>query len=216
GEYLAIVWLVALAAVAATAAAMRVRGPAATLAYSIEALVWAFGVIYTGGASSPLMPYVVAPVFAAGMAALMPGAITVSGIAALGLVVAQGIAASTDVAMMESVAEFSTLAAQFLVISLVVGLLAAWVGSLRIRDHEGTQYYQAHRLLEQLYAITTRLPGALDPVAAAEVLLGHVVKAAERGATTARSGAALLIQAGGELPVPASHAGTTRRRLRDL
>jgi signal transduction histidine kinase len=210
GEYLAIVWLVALAAIAATAAAMRVRGPAATFAYSIEALVWAFGVIYTGGARSPLMPYVVAPVFAAGMTALMPGAFTVSGIAALGLVVAQGIAASADLAMAESIAEFSTLAAQFLVISLVVGLLAAWVGNLRIRDHEGTQYYQAHRLLEQLYAITTRLPGALDPVAAADVLLGHVVKAAERGGMTRVSEAAVLIDAGGELLVPVAHRGTER------
>jgi signal transduction histidine kinase len=210
GELEAIGWLLALVAVAGVAAALRVHGPAATFSYSIEALIWAFGVVFSGGAHSPLMPYAVAPVFAAGMAALMPGAFTVSGIAALGLVVAQGIAASMHLAAMESIADFSTLAAQFVVLALVVGLLAAWVGSLRIRDQDGAQYLQAHRLLEQLHAITTRLPGALDPITAADTLLHAVVKAVNRGGTTRVSEAAVLIEAGGDLLVPAAHHGSER------
>ncbi len=210
GEREAIAWLAVLCAVAATAAGFRVSGPAATFAYSMEALIWAFAVVYSGGARSALMPYAVAPVFAAGMSALMPGAFTVSGIAALGLVVAEGIAASMDLTSMESIAEFSTLAAQFVVLSLVVGLLAAWVGSLRVRDQDGAQYLQAHRLLEQLHAITTRLPGALDPIAAAGALLDAVVNAVNRGGATRVSEAAVLMEAGGELLVPVAHYGTDR------
>ncbi|MCI0686424.1 MAG: histidine kinase [Sporichthyaceae bacterium] len=200
GEPEALLWLCGLVGIALAGAQVSNR-TLVTGFLGLEAITWGYGVVATGGEMSPLLPYLIAPLFAAGLAVSVPGVFATAGAASVGLTAASAI-------MNYGVTtEFSVSVGQFLIIATLVGLIAAWLRSLRLRTRPDAPYVEAHRLLGQLHSVALRLPGTLDLVSIAGTLLDRVAPSAE-AAGFAES--AVLIDAGGERLVPLAHRGSER------
>ena len=89
----ALLWLAGLSAVALVGSRLTNR-ILRTAVFGLEALIWAFGVVATGGPMSPMLPYLIAPLFATGFTVSVPGAFVVAGAACLVVWPLQRIAAS--------------------------------------------------------------------------------------------------------------------------
>ena len=200
GEPEALLWLGGLVGVALLGAQLTNR-TLLTMALGLEALVWALGVVSTGGGTSPLLPYLIAPLFAAGFTVSVPSVFAVAGAASVGITAASAITGDGITR------EFSAAVGQFLIIATLVGLIAAWLRSLRLRTRPDAPYLEAHRLLAQLHSVALRLPGSLDLVTIAGALLDQVAPTGEAAGFVE---SAVLVDAGGERLVPLAHRGAER------
>lgn len=194
-------WIGALA-VAGTAASLLEQHPfGGLIGRSAEVVVWAMAVNFTGHDLSPLLPYLLAPVFAGGLLARFAGAAMAAGMAAIALLVTISVP-QDDL----DVKDYSIAAAQWTVIALLGGLVAAWARRLQqaAGDAQLSAYAEAHSLLSQLYTVTRQLPGSLDPRTTAEGLVEAVARVARFRA------AAVLVRTDGDRLTPLAFRGENR------
>lgn len=164
------VWLVGLA-LAAAAGSIPISSPKWRISLPIAEAVIAAAVIgqaTTGMAA--LLPYLLAPAFAAG---LVHGAFWPPLIAATAYLImsAQALIVRYD----DLRTYFSTLTT-WVLLSVAVGLLGSWVRRLRQQPTATVDpgYAAAYRLLAQLHTVSRQLSAGLDPVALAHSLLERV------------------------------------------
>lgn len=164
----------------------------------LESLTAASGTIVVADAGLPLLVCLPSTTIAAGLGAGYLGSALTGGTAAGVLLVGRVLRAD------DGAAAFSGAAAQWVLVAMVSGLLAARIHGISREDHPQEDYAEAHRLLAQLRAVTRGLPGSLDPGTVAQSLLDDGIDAAE-----AKFGAVLL-HIGGEQLVPLALHGYRR------
>ncbi len=194
-------WIGGVAVAAVVASFLERNALGGLLGRSGEVIVWAAAVNATGHDLSPLLPYLLAPVFAGGLLARFAGAAMAAGMAAIALLVTLSLPQG-DI----DTKDYSIAAAQWTVIALLGGLVAAWARRLQqaAGDAQVSAYAEAHSLLSQLYTVTRQLPGSLDPRTTAEGLVEAVAR-------TARfSAAAVLIRTEGDRLTPLAFRGEDR------
>jgi signal transduction histidine kinase len=193
-------WIAAVGVVGAAVSVLERTPLAGILGRIGEIAVWTIAVHSTGHELSPLLPYLLAPVFAGGLLAQATGALIAAGAGATALLI--GLAVPDDL----QVKDYTVAAAQWTVIALMGGLVAAWARRLQdeATEAESNAYVEAHSLLSQLYQVTRQLPGSLDPATTAETLIEEV-------STFARfSTAAVITRTQGERLAPLARRGTDR------
>lgn len=175
----ALLWLAALVGAAGLVALLR----RATLADSLAALSGAgplvlesagcaLGVLFTGGSASPLLPYLIAPAFAAGFSgqgrAGWRARVIVPGGAALVLVVGRALV-HADAA----VGTYAATVTLWLLLAVGADLVATWVSLLSRPELRSDQasYVVAYRLLDQLRPVARKLSTGLGISALAEDLI---------------------------------------------
>ncbi len=196
------VWWIVSVALAGVISSVLERNPVSgVLGRIFEVIVWAVAVNATGHDMSPLLPYVLAPVFAGGLLAGAAGALACTGFAGGAMLSAASLAADEIDAK-----DYILATAQWTIIALMGGLVAAWAQRLQehVSDQATTVYSEAHSLLSQLYTVTRQLPGSLDPVSTADAVLEDITRIARF------SSAALVVRAGGDRLVPLAHRGEDR------
>lgn len=184
----AFAWSGVIVAAAIVGTVPQWKGNALRLVAVLESVACVGAVLQSGGASSPLFPYLLAPAFSAGLLTGVPGALLPPGFAGLTLVIAGELEDRGDT--------FATASAQWVMLSLAAGLIAAWIGRL-LAPAEGAaeqveaSYAAAYRLLAQLRPVARQLSVGLDPVTIAEGLLQTLRSQYEfeRGAVMVRTGA---------------------------
>ena len=133
----------------------------------VEALLVGLIIATTSPYDPALLPYLVVPALSAGLAGGWRWAVMTAGAGWLGLImrgVFQGHA--------QLVGQYLVDAAQWSLLALAVGLLAAWVRRIQTQRASDTETYaQAVRLLTQLRTVARQLSGGLDTVALAEQAL---------------------------------------------
>ena len=162
-----------------------------------SAVLTAAAAALTGGARSPLLPYLLAPGLSIGLVAGRVQVVVVSGAAAGALLATAGLTGHLEDAV------FVTAGAQWVLLCLALGLLAVWVRQLPAVP-DGNRYAEARGLLRQLHRVTRRLPGGLDATAAADGLLDRC----QEVVASARS--VVLVQAEGEALIPLAVRGAPR------
>ena len=177
------------------------------MATCAEAVFAGATVALGGGAMSPMLPYLLAPGLALGLAGtsrqvVLSSMATVVGLTGGRIAYELGARPVPD----SPLDEFVVTTGQWVLLSLAFGLIAGWAQRLVVVPPATREerYAEARELLEQLRGVTRRLPGGLDVTSSAETLL-------ERCAEVARSSrSAVLVQpAPGQL-VPAAVRGTQR------
>lgn len=159
-------------------------------------------VALTGGATSPLLAYLPAPVLAAGLRYGQLYAVVYGGQIAAMLILGRTLIGPAD----GSWQTFSSAAAQWVVLSVAVGVLA---DRIRKFPNQGkaeidASYEEALLLLGQLRNVTRRLPGSLDPVFVAEAMLESCAQLANFQT------AAVLVHTGDERLAPLATRGMQR------
>jgi signal transduction histidine kinase len=187
-------WLLPAAMAGGLALAQARVGLLWRAAVTAELVVAAVGIPLTGGARSALLPYLLAPLFAIGYRAgvryvFLGGGVT-AGILAGGLA-------------RDDTNDYAVVAATWVLLALLFGLIAAWARLLAGSEDPATRYAEVSRLLGELRGVARRLPGSLDPVSAAENLLDECAEATpyDRGAVllaTSRDRLAPLVVRGAE------------------
>ncbi len=168
---------------------------------TLEACVAAAGITAPPADRSGLLPYLLAPAFAGGLLyGLMP-AINTAGMAALVLLVGHLLAHNP-----QSLHSFGADSAQWVLLALAVGLLAAWIRRLAAASASSDvnrSYEAAYELLSQLRTVSRQLSGGLDAVSLAQALLQELQSRIgfDRGA--------VLIRAEGGRLVPLALEGTS-------
>lgn len=187
--WLRIGWLAVIAAAASWPLPRTRPGRGA----AVLEVAGAAAVVGSGGDTSfALLPYLLAPCLAAGLrGGVVWAAVTVAcaeaALVGTGLVVRPA----------AELGDFFVVVAEWTLITLVVGLLGAWVR--RVQQGPGADvdpaYVSAHRLLSELWLVARQLPAGLDPVTLASALLSNVRDdiAYSRAAVIVRSPSGLLI-----------------------
>jgi signal transduction histidine kinase len=188
-----------LALAAAVITWMGSRGAAAIPAALLEALMTGALISGSGGSSSPLLPYLLAPGLALGIAGGWRAALLGGGVASVSMVGVRLAASQTD-----SLQEFALATGQWVLLSVAIGAIAAGARQVGAAPAPSDRYAEAHRLLEQLRAVTHRLPGGLDAPSAATALLDRCqeIRPVPR--------AAVLARGTGDALVPLAVRGTRR------
>lgn len=195
GEPELVVFLLALTALTAVSAAVRSSATSQRLAGVVEGAVWAGAVLTTGGSSSPLLPYLLAPAFVGGLTLGLEGVVVPVGIAGVSLLSAAG---SVDP---DRASDVLTASAEWVGIALLVGLLASWVRRLTLqREAPEDEYAAAYRLVGQLRNVARHLSVGLDKVALADAML----RSLRTQGLAVRSGAVLARTAGERVAVLAT------------
>jgi signal transduction histidine kinase len=176
------------------------RGQAAVVSGLLEAAITGAFVAGSGGSTSPLLPYLLAPGLALGLAGGFRVAVLGGLVAALGLAGGR-VASTTDV---EPLRDLAVASGQWVLLSVAVGVMAAGARRVSTPSEPVDRYAEAHALLQQLRAVSARLPGGLDAPSAASALLERCnqVVPAQRSA--------VLVQRGGDQLVPIAVQGTRR------
>ncbi len=165
-----------------------------------EALVASLGVAVTGQPALPLLVCLSASALGAGLAAGYVGAVVTTGLAAAVLLVGRLAHGSESGA-----AALSSASAQWTVFALAASLLAGRIHALgTLPKTPEDRYAEAHRLLEQLRAVTRGLPGSLDPGLVARDLMEQCVE------LTGCEHGAVLLNVGGDQLVPLALHGYQR------
>ncbi len=195
-------WLAAMGVVGAAVTVLESTTLAGVLGRTGEIAVWAIAVHSTGHEESPLLPYLLAPVFAGGLLAQSTGALIAAGTAATALLIGIAVPNQNDL----HVKDYTVAAAQWTVIALMGGLVAAWARRLQDDATESATnaYAEAHSLLSQLYTVTRQLPGSLDPVTTADTLIEEISRIAQFSA------AAVIMRGDGGGLTPLAHRGADR------
>ena len=165
----------------------------------VEAVLAAVGTVMTPDPSLPLLICLPSTTIAAGLAAGYLGTVLTGGAAAAVLLAGRVLRGSDQAA-----ADYSASAAQWVLVALVSGVLAARIHSLSAAPSSMDRYAEARRLLSQLRAVTRGLEGSLDPGTVAQTLMAECtdVSRAEHGA--------VLLHVGGEQLVPLAVHGYQR------
>ncbi len=168
---------------------------------TIEACVAAAGIVAPPADRSGLLPYLLAPAFAAGLLHGLTPAINAAGLSALVLLIGHLLAHNP-----QSLHSFGADSAQWVLLALAVGLLAAWIRRLAAASASSDvnrSYEAAYELLSQLRTVSRQLSGGLDAVSLAQGLLQELqtVIGFDRGA--------VLIKADGGRLVPLALEGTS-------
>jgi signal transduction histidine kinase len=172
-----------------------------TLIAYAEAVVTGVMLTVTGADQSPLLPYLLSPGLALGLLAGRRAVLLGAALAGTAMAVTATITENTAEAK-----DFAVAAAEWLLLGLAVGLVAAWARRLMNVDVQAVdRYAEARSLLEQLRTVTRGMPRGLDAAAAAEALL------AEANRLLPHTRSALLVQTvrDGAL-VPVAVRGTRR------
>ena len=120
-----------------------------------------------GGPHEPLLPYLLAPALDAGLVAGIAGAVYVAG-ASSAMVLAARLLGLTE----QDPLDYSTTAAEWIVLALFTGVLAAWARRLGVRPTDRNEPYPAaYRLVSQLRTVSRQLSGGLDAVSLGQMLL---------------------------------------------
>ena len=150
------------------------------------------------------LPYLLAPALEAGLLWGFGSVVTTVGIAAFALTVAPLVTPRIP-----DRRAYASLAAQWLVLALGTGAVAAWVRRVRISaaepaDTSAASYAAAYRLLSQLRVVSRQLSGGLDAYSLGQATLESLRSALpySRGAVYARS-------EGGRL-IPLAYSGVSR------
>ena len=132
-----------------------------------EALFAGATVAFTAGAESPMLPYLLAPALAVGLAGRRRDVWLVGAAATAGLV-AGGVTSQPA-----SLEEYVAAAAPWVLLGVALGLVAGWAQRLTSEAPVVTsdRYLEARSLLEDLRRVAHRLPGGLDVASSAEALL---------------------------------------------
>ena len=177
------------------------------VACCIEAAFTGVVVAVGGGASSPMLPYLLAPGLALGLAGTWRQVVLASGWAVAGLAAGRvayelGAAPVPD----SMLTRFVVTSGQWVLLGLAFGLIAGWAQRLVVAEPvpTGDRYVEARQLLEQLRGVTRRLPGGLDLSSSAEALLQRCSEVAESNRS------AVLVQPSSGALVPAAVRGTQR------
>ncbi|HTC69458.1 MAG TPA: ATP-binding protein [Acidothermaceae bacterium] len=136
---------------------------------TLEACIAAGAVIAPPADRNGLLPYLLAPAFAAGLLYGLVPAVTASGMAAFVLLTGHLIAKNPG-----PLDTFASTASQWVLLALAVGLLAAWIRRLAAASGSSDQnrsYEAAYELLSQLRTVSRQLVGGLDPISLAQGLL---------------------------------------------
>ncbi len=179
---------------------MAYRYPRFAVPWGYAAAVLAAGAVpWTGAARSPLLPYLLAPGLAFGLGYGVRQLALVTALLAGTLLAAFAFpAANTD-------GDYAIAGAQWVLLSLALGLVAAWASRLAARAHVvPDRFVQVRQVLQQLRKLTGQLPGGLDAQSAAEAVLERCA------AVTVTSRSAVLVQPAGSSFVPLAVRGTTR------
>ena len=165
----------------------------------LEALVAAGGVVATVDPSLPLLICLPSTTIAAGLTAGYLGTTLTGGTAAAVLLAGRVLRGSDPEA-----AAYSASAAQWVLVALLSGVLAARIHRLTGEDGFQNRYAEAHRLLAQLRAVTRGLGGSLDPGTVAQTLLEEALE------TAGPQHGAVLLHVGGDQLVPLALHGYQR------
>jgi signal transduction histidine kinase len=195
-------WLAAMGVVGAAVTVLESTTLAGVIGRTGEIAVWAIAVHSTGHEVSPLLPYLLAPVFAGGLLAQSTGALIAAGTAATALLIGIAVPNQNDL----HTKDYTVAAAQWTVIALMGGLVAAWARRLQDDATESAtnSYAEAHALLSQLYTVTRQLPASLDPVTTADSLIEDISRIARFSAV------AVIMRGDGERLSPLAHRGGDR------
>jgi signal transduction histidine kinase len=160
---------------------------------TLEACIAAGAIIAPPSDRTGLLPYLLAPAFAAGLLYGLVPAVTATGMAAFVLLNGHLIAHNPT-----ALHTFAANSSQWVLLALAVGLLAAWIRRLAAASAASDQnrsYEAAYELLSQLRTVSRQLVGGLDPVSLAQGLLQtlRTQLAYERGAVFIRAEGGRLI-----------------------
>jgi signal transduction histidine kinase len=147
-----------------------------------------------------LLPYLLAPAVEAGLLWGVGPAVSTVG---LGTVVL----AATALVAGPDPRTFAAYTAQWLVLSLVAGLLAAWARRLSNEENAASgqaSYESAYRLLSQLRAVSRQLAGGLDAYSLGQATLENVRSAVPNSCS------ALFVRSEGGRLVPLAFGSTTQ------
>lgn len=173
----------------------------------LEAVFTGITVSVTGGDQSPMLPYLLAPGLALGLAGTWRHVVWASIGSAVGLLAGRVYQEVTDeLSHAGDRTDAIVVGAQWVALGLAFGLIAGWAQRVVVTDppSDEERYGEARRLLEQLRGVTRRLPGGLDVSSSADTLL-------ERCAELAPSNrSAVLVQPSAGALVPAAVRGTQR------
>jgi signal transduction histidine kinase len=136
---------------------------------TLEACIAAGAVIAPPADRNGLLPYLLAPAFAAGLLYGLVPAVTASGMAAFVLLTGHLVAKNPG-----PLDTFASNSSQWVLLALAVGLLAAWIRRLAAASSSSDQnrsYEAAYELLSQLRTVSRQLVGGLDPISLAQGLL---------------------------------------------
>ena len=201
GDHLSVLALLAAIAVAASLA--TARWPVVWAPY-VEAAAAASVVAYLAADDPIGLPYLLAPALEAGLLWGFASVVTTVGIAAFALTVAPMVTPQ----VLDRRA-YATLVAQWLVLALGSGSVAAWVRRVRLSavhpdDTSAASYAAAYRLLSQLRVVSRQLSGGLDAYSLGQATLESLRPGLpySRGAVYARS-------EGGRL-IPLAYSGVSR------
>lgn len=134
------------------------------------ALVAAVAVPWTGGSESPLLPYLLAPGLTLGLTRGARELFLCAGGVAVALVL------GTVPPGADTGEDYFVVSAEWVLLATALGLVATWARHLAGSPPERDAYLEVRRLLEQLRARTSSLPGGLDAPSAAEALLERCAK----------------------------------------
>ncbi len=171
----------------------------------VEAGLTGVSIVLTGGSESPLLPYLLAPPASAGITGGFRAVVLVSGAASAVLLLGRLLVGTRPAPVSDTSAQFVLAAAQWVLLGLALGLLATRARALTPPPPPQDRYVEARQLLEQLRAVSRRLPGGLDAAAAAETLLADL----DKKAPSARSAVLVQPSTAGAL-VPVAVRGTRR------
>jgi signal transduction histidine kinase len=168
---------------------------------TVEGCIAAVGIIAPPADRTSLLPYLLAPAFAAGLLYGVLPAVNAAGIAALVLLVGHGLAHNPN-----SLHSFGATSSQWILLSLAVGLLASWIRRLAAESASSDtnrSYVAAYELLSQLRTVSRQLSAGLDEVTLAQGLLQELQP------LTGYDRAAVLVKADGGRLVPLAIDGAT-------
>jgi signal transduction histidine kinase len=183
-----------LLAVAAMISYLPARaGAVQRLLPTLEACVAAVGVIAPPADRLSLLPYLLAPAFAAGLIAGLVPAVTAAGMSAAVLMVGHLIAGNP-----QPLHTFVADASQWVLLALAVGVLASWIRRLTAdsaNSDVNQSYEAAYELLSQLRTVSRQLSAGLDSVSLGQGLLQSIGEIArfDRGAVFVRSDGGRLV-----------------------
>ena len=200
GAHLAV--LGALLAIALTASLVTSRRPLPWPPY-LESFAAAAVVAFATPMDPIGLPYLLAPALEAGLLWGFGSVVTTVALAGVALTVGPIFAPEAINAR-----AYGSLVAQWIVLALATGAVAAWVRRVRINaaapDSAAASYAAAYRLLSQLRVVSRQLSGGLDAYS-----LGHAMLEALRGAVPYTRAAVFVRSEGGRM-VPLAYTGVSR------
>jgi signal transduction histidine kinase len=162
--------LTALMSIAIVAVALATAFPRRSWVPVGESAAVTLLVMSADGPHEAVLPYLLAPALDAGLIAGVRGAVLVAGASSAMVLVARLI----DVTQRDLVG-YSTVAAEWVMLALLTGVLAAWARRLGLRTAGRDEPYSAaYRLVSQLRTVSRQLSGGLDAVGLSLMLLEHL------------------------------------------